>query len=248
MSANDDCGIDFRESTVLVPVYQAGQHVDNAIIDAEDADRVLKFRWRFDRHGYARTDVQQDGERSNVSMHRLVLDLPSKEGVVDHIDRDRLNNCKSNLRVVDHVANHQNRPSKRPGYTSEHRNVSWDSRSGKWHVQLVVDGQIVRLGRFEDEDHAAEIAAIGRAILMPYSEDAAMPRGRVWRAAQAKIPTEREIADWPVEGDEAARAIRLSELCGDVMAAVGRGHTDVFDELSKVIACCTAWAEELAQR
>jgi hypothetical protein len=73
-------------------------------------------------------------------------------------------------------------------------------------------------------------------------------RASIWQHAALQIPTEREIADWPVEGDEAARAIRLSELCGDVMAAVGRGHTDVFDELSKVIACCTAWAEELAQR
>lgn len=73
-------------------------------------------------------------------------------------------------------------------------------------------------------------------------------RMSVWHAAAAEIPNEREIIHWPVEGTDAARAVRLGELYGRVMEAIASGHTDVSDELARVIACCTLWMEDLLQR
>lgn len=73
-------------------------------------------------------------------------------------------------------------------------------------------------------------------------------RTAVWHAAAAHIPAERDIVQWPVEGDDAARAIRLTQLCGDVMYAVLSGRTDLVEDLARVIACATLWAETLVQQ
>jgi hypothetical protein len=73
-------------------------------------------------------------------------------------------------------------------------------------------------------------------------------RTTVWHHAAQHIPNERLIAQYPVDGTDAARAIRLTELVGDVMAAIARGYTSLDDELAKVIACATCWSEDLARR
>jgi hypothetical protein len=67
-----------------------------------------------DRRGYARVDLH--GKHRKV--HRLVASrfLPAPVAsplgcnlVIDHIDRDRLNNCPSNLRWVSVSVNNRNR-------------------------------------------------------------------------------------------------------------------------------------------
>ena len=63
-----------------------------------------------DRRGYARVDI--GGKHRKV--HRLVaerfLPAPTDEGlVVDHLDRNRMNNCASNLRWCTISVNNKNR-------------------------------------------------------------------------------------------------------------------------------------------
>lgn len=70
--------------------------------------RILKPQ--DDRRGYARIDLF--GKHQKV--HRLVasrfLPAPTEEGLlIDHIDRNRLNNDVSNLRWASHLVNNQNR-------------------------------------------------------------------------------------------------------------------------------------------
>ncbi len=95
---------------------------EEAFIDDEDYDRVSLFKW-YMRHGYACTAYHKGGysrtdkdRTHNMSMHRYLMGFP--DGVVDHINRDRLDNRKSNLRVVTYAQNALNadRPAGVTGY------------------------------------------------------------------------------------------------------------------------------------
>ena len=71
------------------------------IVDAADVKNIFKFCWRITPDGYVACD--EVGR-----MHRYLLQ-PAAEDIVDHINNNRSDNRRSNLRVVDHSVNNQNR-------------------------------------------------------------------------------------------------------------------------------------------
>lgn len=74
-----------------------------AKIDDEDSDIVLRYKWTNNK-GYAQAVV----EGTTIRMHRLVLGLEKGRGIVDHINGDRADNRKSNLRVCTPSQNRAN--------------------------------------------------------------------------------------------------------------------------------------------
>jgi len=90
--------------------------------------------------------------RARVYLHRLVVQCET--GVVDHIDGDTLNNCRSNLRVVSQRENMWNR-KKRAAATSRFKGVFLDRKLGKWRAAITCDGKKKHLGVFTDELSAA---------------------------------------------------------------------------------------------
>lgn len=90
-----------------------------AIVDDEDYDRLIKYKWygsknQGDRNTYARRYVKstQKGLKNpykTVHMHRSVLNVNFMKGeMVDHINRNGLDNRKQNLRVVNQRVNNLN--------------------------------------------------------------------------------------------------------------------------------------------
>jgi alpha-glucuronidase len=75
---------------------------------------------------------------------------------VDHKDRDRENNRWSNLRGTDHRGNAGNSGVHKHN-TSGYRGVSRNSKSGKWHAQIKINGKQTYLGRFNTPEEAAKI-------------------------------------------------------------------------------------------
>lgn len=71
---------------------------DEVLVDDADYDDLRRMPWYIQKHGltsYAKTVI----EGRQVYMHRLIMEEP--EGmVVDHLDRNGLNNQRSNLEVV----------------------------------------------------------------------------------------------------------------------------------------------------
>lgn len=133
-----------------------------ALVDDADAF-VLAHGWHLNEWKgcrYARS--------SRVGyMHRLLME-PGPGMTVDHIDGDGLNNQRSNLRVVTHAQNHQNR-HRQAGRRSSHRGVSWHARRGRWLARCKVGGVEHFGGWFEDELDAARAAAALRDRLMEYA-------------------------------------------------------------------------------
>jgi hypothetical protein len=91
---------------------------------------------------------------------------------VDHIDRDRLNYRRTNLRVFRKTqgANPQNKPSYH-GSSSAYRGVSWHKGTQKWMAYVKTQGRVTYLGVFTSEQEAAEAARAGRQRLLPFAVD-----------------------------------------------------------------------------
>lgn len=87
---------------------KAGQN-KFAKVSKEDYGLLMNFTWGLNKSGYAVSKIRG----KEVRMHRLVLNVTDPEIIVDHKDRDRLNNCRENLREFTPTQNSNNRTSSR---------------------------------------------------------------------------------------------------------------------------------------
>lgn len=108
-----------------------------AFCDSEDFDFLSKFSWYETPKGhrtttYARARVKEQNKSVITSMHRLLLGLKTNDGtIVDHINRNGLDNRKSNLRITDYSTNASNR-GKSTNNTSGYKGVYYRRDRGTW--------------------------------------------------------------------------------------------------------------------
>jgi hypothetical protein len=88
--------------------------------------------------------------------------------IVDHRDRNPLNNAIDNLRLSDAPKNAANSRLRSQRKYSQYRGVTW--YAGKWVAQARVNGKAKKLGRFTDEEDAAR--AYDAAALEAYGDHA----------------------------------------------------------------------------
>ena len=124
-----------------------------AIVDAADYESLSQHKWLANgdekRGFYAARRV---GNKL-VLMHRVIMNPP--EGtVVDHINRNSLNNRRRNLRICTQKENSRNgRPSRRS--TSRFKGVYFHKQTRKWIATIGYNGKTIHLGSFDDEVEAA---------------------------------------------------------------------------------------------
>ncbi len=125
----------------------------SAQVDNADFDWLSQWKWCY-RPGYAvRYSPRILGKRVIFYMHREILKVPAGM-LTDHIDGDKLNNRRGNLRVCTNAENCRNqRLSVRS--TSGYKGVSWHKRDKAWQVQIRVDGVQIYLGLFATAKEAA---------------------------------------------------------------------------------------------
>jgi hypothetical protein len=105
-------------------------------------------------------------------MHRLMLDAPPFRAgglQVDHINHDRLDNRRDNLRIVTGSGNAQNTTA-RPT-SSRYRGVTFDKKRQCWIAQAKMRGHHYYLGGYAQEEEAAAVAAKWRIAHMPGATD-----------------------------------------------------------------------------
>lgn len=161
-----------------IPIVRRGVVVAQSRVDDADFEWLVRHRWGLHSRGYAVRAINLGQKKTRlILMHREILGLgcgDKREG--DHIDGDKLNNCRSNLRVCTGDQNKQNQPA-RPG-SSRHRGVQWDKRHGKWRARVRLNKRLFHLGRFDSEAEAAAVAQRFREVHMPYSVEARNQVGR----------------------------------------------------------------------
>jgi HNH endonuclease len=136
---------------------RAGELVAEALVDAEDFESVNAHRWCRNSEGYAVRTQRDDGKARGIKMHREILGVTNSRIHADHINRNRLDNRRANLRAVTSAQNRQNVPARRKG-SSRFRGVSWERVEGRWQAIIGLHGRMYNLGHFSSEVGAARVA------------------------------------------------------------------------------------------
>jgi len=126
-----------------------------ALVDDSDYEWLNQWKWQWKptkrmRTGYVERTQRVKGTKLklHIKMHRLIIDA-KKGQIVDHKNRDGLDNRRSNLRFCTLSQNNQNFPipsNNKSGY----KGVSLHKHSGLWRANVVLNGKQYSLGYFED--------------------------------------------------------------------------------------------------
>lgn len=133
-----------------------------AIVDDCDYERLVAMGSWYFHLGYAvRKERLPNGKGHNVRMHRSILD--AQDGIhVDHINGDKLDNRRSNLRLCTHVENLRNQRVHRDS-RSGIKGANWRRDRRKWQAKIMVDCRTIHLGYYSnpaDASAAYDAAAI----------------------------------------------------------------------------------------
>lgn len=132
------------------------------LIDAIDYEEVSKYLWHIDGNGYV----------VNIRiglLHRFLMDCGTN--IIDHVNRDRLDNRRSNLRICNQRENTMN-CTKRKRNTTGYKGVYFDKRRDKYYARLQSYGRTINLGYFNspvDAAKAYDVAAIKSAGKFAYT-------------------------------------------------------------------------------
>src|SRR5690554_4714768 len=126
-----------------------------ALIDREDFERVDQYQWRLDiSHGYVYTNIfQSDGRRKKQYLHRFITNCPAGM-VVDHINRNKKDNRKSNLNIVTQRENAMYQV-RTPHHASKYIGVRPSQTGAKWRSSIAFGGKEYHVGRFDNRHDAA---------------------------------------------------------------------------------------------
>lgn len=125
-----------------------------AIVDDEDFEYLNQWKWRQDADGYAiRLSYEKKEKRKSIRMHRLIM-KPSIELQVDHINHNKLDNRKCNLRICSNFENSQNRKLQKNNKTG-YKGVRWIIKDQKWRAEIVVNKKMLSLGYYINKNDAA---------------------------------------------------------------------------------------------
>lgn len=141
----------------------------NFFIDDEDFEFVNKHKW------YVRKTPYTDYIFSNINgktttLHRLIMNVTDPKILVDHKDRNGLNNTRSNLRLCNNSENQKNKKasgnSKYLGVYFHTSKMRYFRKKTKDYVVYIrqgyiahikANGKYIHLGYFKDEVRAAMV-------------------------------------------------------------------------------------------
>jgi hypothetical protein len=152
-----------HEALLNLPLGKGGF----TVIDAADAGLVEGHSFYLDSTGYAACHTKTE---TSVRLHTLIAGRhPGRH--VDHINGNKLDNRRANLRVVSPSTNQVNRHRLSKRNTSGIRGVAFRpnvNKTNPWHVQIGVNGTTKYIGMYSTQELA--VAARRTAELEYYGE------------------------------------------------------------------------------
>lgn len=132
------------------------------ILDADDYERFAHMKWYLSDSGYA----VSNGSNGGLRLHRLIMDCPFDK-VVDHLNGNKLDNRKQNLRICSQKENMGNL-HKAKGY-------SYDKSKGNWIVRYK-SRYCGRYNNEEDAKRAYRAAKSGKTIELSRRKYSVLPK------------------------------------------------------------------------
>ena len=123
-----------------------------ALVDDEDYDFLNQWKWSLlpnRNNNYAIRGEKKNGRHKTILMHREILRYHDTINIIDHIDRNGLNNQRSNLRIVTQLENLRNS-----------RDRIWKGKLGlkkmkdKWVLYFINHLGVKILNSFDDQKTA----------------------------------------------------------------------------------------------
>jgi hypothetical protein len=141
---------------MIKKILVAGSH--EVMLDEEDYNNLPpNVSFELDKDGYCciKWFCVEARKILNVSLHRWIMSNPPKL-TVDHINRQRLDNTKQNLRISTKHQNNFNRSILTKPKSSIYKGVSYSKAALKWQAGIKYKGKSKYLGQFDTEIKAAQ--------------------------------------------------------------------------------------------
>jgi hypothetical protein len=126
-----------------------GDILDHTKVDQEDFERLNTFRLHLNKGSYVMGTI----EGRQTLLHRFIMNAKKGDPCVDHINGNKLDNRKSNLRFATRTENAQNKKKKDDCY-SDYIGVTYDKTKKTWICQITFEGKKTSKS-FKGEEHAA---------------------------------------------------------------------------------------------
>jgi len=191
------------------------QQGDAVLLDFEDLEKVAPYVWN--KYPSCRY-VQASINNKTTSIHRLVMDAPDGKSV-DHINGDKLDNRKENLRFCSHWENMKNRKPNKDGQ-SQYKGVVV-LPNGRFRAKIDSDGRRYGLGVYSSE----------RDAVIAYNAAAKVLHGEF--AYMNELPENKRPDQWlPIESAPRDGSTRLMTTPWGVMF-VGYWYTPIMKEATE---------------
>lgn len=137
----------FNEYEIIDGYVKVKLNDENYMLcDIEDWERFNGHYWYISDNGYAVCETMKTGA---LRFHKLVTGTTA-EIIIDHINRNKLDNRKQNLRIADKKVNSINRDLQ-SNNTTGHAGVHFNKKSGKWNARVKVKGKVIWLGHISNK-------------------------------------------------------------------------------------------------
>jgi len=153
-------GYPFRKIklTQSKPAGQKPVEARFAIVDPEDFETLNLFKWCAAKDYetfYAIRYARINNKNTTIKMHRQIMNAKEND-IVDHRDKNGLNNTRENLRIATASQNNANSKRGMNRGKSKYKGVCRDEKCGKWRAGIKHQNKHIHLGMFEDEIEAAK--------------------------------------------------------------------------------------------
>lgn len=112
-----------------------------AFVDIEDYEKIKHLRFHLSNKGYAINNFVG-------MMHRFIIGKIPKNMQIDHINHNKLDNRRENLRICTNQENARNKKCKGYGY---------NKNRSKWVVRIGLNGKSIYLGSYKKEEDAIRV-------------------------------------------------------------------------------------------